>query len=207
MKRQKKETEMKPTWKEIEGRLDGVSDGAREIIRRATAPARHEWRVSEAIQAARKWISDDEFLRPFGNLAAWALLKFETMGLYGGGPANPGQGTTRHEAFRGLGKGRRHASDGDVWTAAIRCAADRIYEDGYEIELTDCGLRVNGPDGSSFMADLLLSPEEHLNAVLHLLRDSYPAEFSADYAVTAAKAVDAIRQAKEVRNETESVAS
>lgn len=181
-----------PTWRDIEDRLDGVSGNAREIIRRATAPARHEWRVNEAIKAARKWINEDEFLRPMGNLAAWALLKLESLGLYGGGPANPGQGTLRHAAFRGLGKGRRQASDGDVWTAAIRCAADRLWENGYELQMTDGGIRVCDGNGSSFMADLLLGREEHLNAVLHLLRDSYPLEFSAECVVTAAKAVDAI---------------
>lgn len=123
------------TWATIENTLHnaGINNTAIvEAVRKATARQRHEGRMFAAYWAARRWLSHAlDFRKDYDVLAAYAyaLCFVESLGLYGGAPANPGTGTTRHPAFRALGKGRRHASDGEAWTAALAAVAAEVGAD------------------------------------------------------------------------------
>ena len=157
----------KGTWNSIESALfdAGINPATAELVRKATAQARHEGRKHAAYWAARRWLSHAfDFRRDYDTLTTYtyALCFAESLGLYGGGPSNPGAGTTRHPAFRCLGKGRRNASDGAAWTAAIAAIAaevgaiftvdpdDRlaifVYKDGARIFVPVRGLLANEPE-------------------------------------------------------------
>jgi len=127
------------TWSAIceHLRAYGVTDhDILEEVRKCTAPLRHRERVLDAWNAAYSFVNDvvprdtddAQFNELRVQLAAYVLLRAEAGGLYGGGHEHPGAGTTRHAAFRALGKGRRQASDGPAWTAAIDSAAYQAYE-------------------------------------------------------------------------------
>jgi hypothetical protein len=130
---------MAATWSEILRVLKAhklFTEEDIERVRRATARLRHRERTVKALSTAfhyvnTKIITDTES-DPLGSnrrfLAAYVLLNAEAHGLYGGGYTNPGAGTSRHKAFRRLGKGRRQASDGPAWTAAIQQAAWEVKE-------------------------------------------------------------------------------
>ena len=122
------------TWASVENTImdAGISPASTEAIRKATAEFRHEGRKWAAYQAARRWLSYAyDFRRDYATLGAYAkaLCFAEGHGLYGGSPRKPGTGTTRHPAFRFLGKGRRHATDGEAWTAAIAAVAAESQAD------------------------------------------------------------------------------
>ena len=122
------------TWASIENTLidEGVGPASIEAIRRATAEFRHEGRTWAAYQAACRWLSHTyDFRTDYATLSAYAkaLCFAEWHGLYGGSTRKPGTGTTRHPAFRFLGKGRRHATDGAAWTAAIAAVAAESHAD------------------------------------------------------------------------------
>lgn len=119
------------TWKEIMGTLPtGMTESTVEEIRRLTAPERHQERTFAAVQAAVSWLHAEGHDENLCRALCWA----EARGLYGGGSHDPGAGTIRHPAFRGLGSGRRQANDGPAWTAAIEagswCGKD---ERGYAV--------------------------------------------------------------------------
>lgn len=113
-----------PRWKDVEEALDklpvNISAEVKEKLRRITAPRRHEARAQAAWGAALEWTYRE--VEEFNDAAAAALCYCEVRGLHGGGLQSPGDGTTRHQAFERLGKGRRKASDGGAWTAAIGAA-------------------------------------------------------------------------------------
>jgi len=127
------------TWKDLRATLPaGLTPEDYDDIRRLTAPGRQELRAREARVAACAFVSEiaTRGLIPYGDVSrlATALLWAESRGLSGGGTQDPGAGTTRHPAFRSLGKGRRSARDGGAWTAAIAAAAGQV-----EVELDDRG--------------------------------------------------------------------
>ena len=99
----------------------GVTGAAIDVLVRLGAPARHAARV-EFVRA----LSDD------CDVVAWALL--DAVGV-GGRAGLMGEGTARHPAFAACGKGRKHASDGAAWTAAIASAAE-IRRAGRTVLLT-----------------------------------------------------------------------
>lgn len=88
----------------------GVTGAAADVLVRLGAPARHAARV--------------EFVRSLGDdcdVVAWSLL--DAVGV-GGHAGLGGAATARHPALAGCGKGRKQASDGGAWDAAIRAAAE-----------------------------------------------------------------------------------
>jgi hypothetical protein len=107
---------------------EGLHPDTVEKIRKATAHRRHVERVGEARAAACEWLRQNVDGSTTSQQAC-ALLLAEADGLHGGECWDPGSGTTRHPAFRGLGSGRRHASDGGAWTRAIRDAAYQYCEE------------------------------------------------------------------------------
>jgi len=99
----------------------GVAGPAADVLVRLGAHARHAARV--------------EFVRTLGDdcdVVAWALL--DAVGI-GGRAGLTGEATARHPALRGCGKGRKQASDGPAWTAAIAAAAE-IRRGGRGVLLT-----------------------------------------------------------------------
>lgn len=150
------------TWANVRTALPaGLSEDSIEIIRRATAPYRHEQRVIAAVKMAVAATADaaaeDEavcsgrtllaalsdpcrnaagvlrqYLRVLGCVTDDArmrhIMRAEMLCVVGSMDVPY---TARPSAFAGAGKGRRQASDGDAWTAAIHTArqwmADALY--------------------------------------------------------------------------------
>ena len=102
----------------------GVTGEAAEAACRETAQARHAWRVEEAEAAARK-AAKEVYGEGTSVLHLIALMLAELAGV-GGKDGVAGAGTDRLDAFAQLGKGRKQASDGDAWTAAIRGSLHRL---------------------------------------------------------------------------------
>jgi len=103
----------KMTRKQIAEALDGLDPSTVEAVLRATGPVRHAHRVRAAINAAYE-------AAPYSNPEEIALLWLEAQ-MAREGKVLPGYTppTQRLSPFRGLGRGRRHADDGAIWTVAI----------------------------------------------------------------------------------------
>lgn len=103
----------------------GVTGAAAEAILRETTRERHESRVAYARWAAEEYYlehakldreeCEEDTLDMMVSLIAWA----DIIGI-GGRDGCDGAATERHPAFRQCGKGRKQATDGEAWTAAIR---------------------------------------------------------------------------------------
>jgi len=119
-----------PTWAELETTLpESAGHESRELVRKATSASRHEYRVQQVLEAAGQAIRAEwPAISPIElKLEAWMLCAADgcgTGGMLGVGLSTPS--TDRNPVFAELGTGRRHASDGPVWSAAIREAARRI---------------------------------------------------------------------------------
>lgn len=94
------------------------------LLRKMTAPPRVAARIVAARAAADAWsavgdaVPTDEtgvWLEPWYGLVAATALAAECGGAFGGG-------TRRLPGFNRLGKGRRHATDGQAYDAAIHAA-------------------------------------------------------------------------------------
>ena len=101
-----------------------------DALLKETAPDRHARRIIAAREAARAWViahHAKDLSPPISEdvMAAYtnAVLIADCFGV-GGRHGVSGAGTTRHPAFVGLGRGRKHAADGAAWSAAIRDAVD-----------------------------------------------------------------------------------
>jgi len=126
------------TWKDLREQLPaGLSEDSVDLIRRATAPERHERRIQATIDAALKAVleiysSPDLELRrvtPFVCRMAATLIALDrngTGGRYGAGGG--GAATDRMSWARELGKGRRQASDGPAWMAAAADAESLLLD-------------------------------------------------------------------------------
>jgi len=108
----------------------GVFGSALNCLLRETAKERHDSRVAAARWAAEEYylartaLDRDEVGEPTLTLAAGVILWADVIGI-GGRDGVEGAATKRHPAFKGCGKGRKHATDGGAWGAAIRTAADQ----------------------------------------------------------------------------------
>lgn len=149
------------TWRETKESLPaGLTENTVEEIRRLSAPERHQERIFAAVQAAISWLTAEGHDANLCRALCWA----EARGLYGGGSKDPGSGTLRHPAFRGLGSGRRQANDGPAWTAAIEagswCGKDgRGYAVGVSIR-DDGVVDGDGNIASWEILENLLTPDE-----------------------------------------------
>lgn len=113
---------------EIELTQKGVTGAALEALLAETAYERHQSRVAYAQWAAVEFyltvagVRREEVSQDTLALFAEAILWADVIGI--GGRFNvEGTGTARHPAFAKCGKGRKLATDGGAWTAAIREAA------------------------------------------------------------------------------------
>jgi hypothetical protein len=113
------------TWKELKDRL-GLPPAAAELVRRASAPARHEERIKAAMAAAKEGLSEE------GIGAGRAIMRAlaEVIGTGGhlglGGEVRSSQ---RMGCFSHLGKGRAQATDGPAWSAALADALHRLAQE------------------------------------------------------------------------------
>lgn len=90
---------------------------------------RHKARIAAVMAAAMRWLdgdlltlhSDPQGLTAKYALMAWWVLTLDIGGI-GGDNGLGGNSTARHPAFRDCGKGRKNATDGAAWSAAIRDA-------------------------------------------------------------------------------------
>lgn len=119
----------------------GFTGFAVDLVVSAGAPARHSARVAIAIEAALDaaagaggtWARDP-------GLAA-VLCRWEVAGS-GGHLGALGGATTRAPWARCLGKGRRQASDGAAWTAAIEEAGETLANEAGVYELPTAADRI-----------------------------------------------------------------
>lgn len=108
----------------------GVSGHASDAMLKETAHARHVSRATFARHEAIEWVfSDSPSLRDrvavgeavvveHVDRVVAAIAWADAIGV-GGTDGVTGDATERHAAFSACGKGRKHASDGPAWDAAI----------------------------------------------------------------------------------------
>ncbi len=121
------------TRKEVENHLEsiGIVGPAAEAILGETACFRHAARTRRAAEAAMMWAENtfQQDHEPTNAMMAAFLCALDRFGV--GGPMGvSGDGTLRVPAFRSLGKGRKQASDGAAWTAAIHDAIGLLIPHG-----------------------------------------------------------------------------
>ena len=124
------------TRKQLIERLEslGVTGVAALAIARETGAARHAARV-EAAKAAARRVGAALLGVPSGesgdgtmtavDLAGAFVCALDSFGL-GGADGVEGRATARVAAFGALGKGRKQASDGPAWSAAISAAGNHL---------------------------------------------------------------------------------
>jgi hypothetical protein len=89
----------------------GLGDGLVEMILKMEGPHRHQQRVLAARKAAREALPR----------APWLPLFLDILGV-GGRMGLEGRSTRRLPPFEACGKGRKQATDGRAWNAAIEAA-------------------------------------------------------------------------------------
>jgi len=107
-----------------------------EALLRELAPARHDSRVKKAIEVARIEIErlggvvtkDPIIQQQIDDQAAAALCFLDLLGI-GGREGVEGQATERLIPFQSCGKGRKQATDGGAWDAAIWEAGARLWDE------------------------------------------------------------------------------
>lgn len=171
---------------------EGYPDLIRDLRIAAGAPSRHESRVRAAERELASLVGvcapddrevelDDEQIRQ-----AKLIAQIELHGI--GGDLGLGRGllgTARMSWARKLGKGRRHASDGDAWDAAIAYA---FKGDGPELGQVTPALVVSTCD--SLPAEDLLWPQTY--AMDQAVAASDPDVATAWYGAAVRLAVDEI---------------
>ena len=98
----------------------GAGGTLAERMLRRTAPARHAGRVEQARDALLAAAGDTIAADRVGLVGA-LVAHLDAIGV---GPT--GRATDRHPALTSLGKGRKQASDGNAWSAAIDAAAEAL---------------------------------------------------------------------------------
>jgi hypothetical protein len=136
------------TWnKQRETLPPGLSGTAVELIRLATAPARHQARVDATIEAALQAVCAEPGVATRRECRLAEVLC--AIDLHGRGGGLLGRGmpsTSRLAAFGSLGSGRRNAGDGAAYMAAL-AEAERLLGD-YAVSYGPCrwhGRDVSGP--------------------------------------------------------------
>lgn len=121
------------TRKELSDELSaiGVKGDALDALLRETGRERHQFRVQAAITAAEEYylkisnLDRDESSPAIMMATAAAILWADVIGI-GGRDNCEGGCTLRHPALRECGKGRKQATDGDAWSAAILAACYKL---------------------------------------------------------------------------------
>lgn len=108
----------------------GVTGPAMEAVLQETGKLRHAARVQAAVTAARSYaeaLCRTPYASYDGHVDALAALLcvLDAVGVGGDGGVE-GLATDRAPCFAQLGKGRKQASDGEAWSAAISAAQAEI---------------------------------------------------------------------------------
>ncbi|MBP9711573.1 MAG: hypothetical protein KBD55_00885 [Candidatus Pacebacteria bacterium] len=155
----------------------GVIREAADFIIRLEAEDRHNDRIHYILESALSYAVEvgcaSSTTSPEAMIAATALIDAEIAGV-GGRLGFTGDSTARHPAFQGCGKGRKKATDGKAWDAAISAALGRT---GYEVEwrvmegvlYARCQTRHPMPIAGVFLPPqwLLVTVKRGLEASLH----------------------------------------
>jgi len=136
----------------------GVTGAALDALVAELAPLRHASRVEYAREAAEEYYLDHMRLdrSEVGQLTlemAVAALAYADLAGVGGRCGVDGASTARHPAFRRCGKGRKQATDGPAWSAAIGRLADTKYT--FAVHGEDNALILWGRDGDMMIESLL----------------------------------------------------
>lgn len=107
----------------------GITGAASDALLHETGATRHAWRVGAATMAALDYMvgrrsGDGECV---SQVECVAILLADYYGI-GGRDGVEGGATDRHPGLDALGKGRKQASDGPAWSAAIRAAAQQAMD-------------------------------------------------------------------------------
>jgi hypothetical protein len=151
----------------------GVTGEAADLILDEGARERHESRVRFAQESAVAWATAEYKLEPdeVGESAAtWsAVIAWgDRIGIGGPSGGTFGYGTTRHPAFAACGKGRKHASDGGAWSAAI---LDVARQPGGTFAVNPAGVYyISGVDGGGCCVRHLLPDDWYLSVAAEGLR-------------------------------------
>lgn len=119
------------TARQAELEQRGATGEALECLLKETTHERHLSRVAYALWAAEEYyLAAMKLDRDEASLAqlthgASMILWSDVIGI-GGRDGVEGFASERHPAFAGCGKGRKQATDGAAWSAAIREAASGI---------------------------------------------------------------------------------
>jgi hypothetical protein len=126
----------------------GITEAAIAAVARATAPARHERRVAEVFTALGG--------APTAGPTRARFMMQLICELHGvGGTADlEGTATLRMPWARELGKGRKHATDGGAWTAAILATFWRYYRQFLAPSFFEQALTIIRPEISGFVVVL-----------------------------------------------------
>jgi hypothetical protein len=106
-----------------------LPESAIEALLKESALDRHNWRTGQALEAAKRWVvncwrmEENKIGANVVRASVSAVLFADCFGV-GGHLGVGGASTRRHPALTGLGKGRKNATDGPAWSAAIRAAAE-----------------------------------------------------------------------------------
>lgn len=110
----------------------GVTGAALDALVAELAPLRHASRVEYAREAAEEYYLDhmrldrSEVSQITLEMAVAALAYADVAGV-GGRCGVDGAATARHPAFAACGKGRKQATDGPAWSAAIESLRGTKY--------------------------------------------------------------------------------
>ncbi len=112
----------------------GIEGAALEALCSLGAGHRHQLRSEQAAEAALTMASQyvsshdewEDVTTTATNGLAMAIIAADEVGIGGGSQFPTGAATSRIPALSGLGKGRKQASDGGAWSAAIESGRDQI---------------------------------------------------------------------------------
>lgn len=136
----------------------GVTGAALDALVAELAPLRHASRVEYAREAAEEYYLDHMRLdrgevTPLTlEMAVTALAYADGAGI-GGRCGVDGSATARHPAFAACGKGRKQATDGPAWTAAIGGLVTHKF--AFTVHGEDHNLIIWGRDGDMMVESLL----------------------------------------------------
>jgi hypothetical protein len=153
----------------------GLRGAAVQVLADIKAAHRAKQRENAAIFAAATWVDErvPDIQEEWVYVACMqACLHADTITVGGHSPRprhgdNDGGRSKRFPAFAGCGKGRRYASDGQAWTAALAAAAWRLQQD------TGVSLAGFSTDGSTLSAEVWVGNEHRTVPIDGLFTDEW----------------------------------